>query len=152
MPDSRPDTYEHILEVQKSINLAVVNLLRRSELHDLTKLEHPEVGYLDEHNHKLETLRVNSPEYKESLLALKPALDHHYAKNRHHPEHYPDRMRGMSLLDLLEMMCDCYASSQRQHSGNLRMSIQSMQERFGFTDELKQIFMNTIEELFGHDV
>ena len=32
-------------------------------------------------------LTYGSDEYKACLTEMKPALDHHYAANRHHPEH-----------------------------------------------------------------
>jgi hypothetical protein len=36
-------------------------------------------------------------EHKHSLADLKTALDHHYLRNAHHPEHYPNGVDGMSL-------------------------------------------------------
>ena len=75
---------------------------------------------------------------KSFLEALKPALDIHYANNRHHPEHFPKGIRGMDLLDLLEMICDWKASSERHADGNIFNSIEVNQKRFADL-ELEQV-------------
>lgn len=89
-----------------------------------------------------------TPEYQEHLAAMKPALDHHYAQSRHHPEHFDDGILGMNLVDLCEMFCDWKAATERQNDGNLLKSIQINAQRFGYDDQLKRIFLNTAE-FFG---
>jgi hypothetical protein len=42
------------------------------------------------------------------------ALEHHYRKNSHHPESHKDGIKGMTLLDQLEMLADWTASCRRQ--------------------------------------
>ena len=81
------------------------------------------------------------------LAAMKPALDHHYAANSHHPEHYEKGILGMSLLDLIEMLCDWKAATHRHKDGDIRRSIEINQQRFGYSDSLKQIFLNTVSVL-----
>lgn len=57
----------------------------------------------------------------------------------------PDRgIRGMSLFDLIEMLCDWKAATLRHNDGNIRRSIELNQKRFGYSDELKQILLNTL--------
>lgn len=146
--DSRPDTYAHILQVQRFMGRVVTGLLARAIGHDQSKLVEPEVSVFDEYTPKLAALTYGSDEYKESLDAIRSgALDHHYANNSHHPEHYPDGIQGMSLLDIIEMFCDWKAATLRHDDGDLRKSIEINQERFGYSDELKQIFINTALEL-----
>lgn len=172
----------------------VTDLLRRSWEHDRSKLESPERETFDEFTPKLTATTYGSEEYRSFLAAMKPALDHHYAHNSHHPEHYrwhcgicggsfsdeqapayrwsesethrwcprccpaggsviweaelmdkPDRgIRGMSLFDLIEMLCDWKAATLRHNDGNIRRSIELNQKRFGYSDELKQILLNTL--------
>lgn len=147
--DSRPDTYKHIGTVRKYITQCVNNLLHRADIHDDSKLVSPEVEAFDELTDKLSKLDYGSKEYYDSLkqVDLKSALEHHYAKNRHHPQHYPNGIRGMTLLDITEMLCDWKAASERHETGNIIKSIQENQSRFGFSDELKEIFLNTVKEL-----
>lgn len=78
---------------------------------------------------------------------LKPAIDIHYKNNRHHPEHFANGIKDMTLLDLLEMLCDWKASSERHADGNIYRSIEINQSRFGYSDELKDILKNTVDFL-----
>lgn len=145
--DSRPDTYEHIHAVQALMQLCVENLLQRAHDHDRSKLVSPEVELFNEYTPKLKHLTYGSPEYKESLKLMGPALAHHYANNDHHPENTSEGIRGMSLLSLLEMMCDWMASSRRQNDGCPMKSCDKNQERFQYSDDLKAVFKNTVREL-----
>lgn len=146
--DSRPDTYDHIGKVRKYVSRAIANLLDRAEVHDASKLVSPEVEMFDEFTPKLRDLVYGSDEYKATTKAMGPALAHHYAVNSHHPEHYEDEIRGMSLLDLIEMLCDWKAAGERHATGsNILRSIDLNQQRWGYTDELRSILENTAREL-----
>jgi 16S rRNA C967 or C1407 C5-methylase (RsmB/RsmF family) len=147
--DSRPDTYKHIQVVQGLLGKVLRDFIRRSEEHDQSKLYTPEVEMFDEFTSKLATSTYGSDEYKSFLKALEPALAHHYANNSHHPEHYPDGIRGMNLLDVLEMLCDWKAATLRHNDGDIRKSIEINQGRFGYSDELKQLFYNTLPLIEG---
>lgn len=54
---------------------------------------------------------------------------------------------GMSLLDLIEMLVDWKAASERHADGDFLASIEYNQGRFGYTDEMKAILLNTAREL-----
>ena len=139
------ETLEHIMKVNQFLNMFIVELLKRGQSHDQTKLDHPEVELFAEETPKLAKLEYGTDEYQESLDALKPALEHHYAKNRHHPEHYPNGISGMTLIDLIEMVCDWKASSYRQHNGNILQSIEKVCEKHNAPPEMVQILKNTVE-------
>ena len=47
-------------------------------------------------------------------------------------------------LDILEMLCDWKAATLRHKDGDIRKSIEINQKRFGYSDELKRIFLNTL--------
>lgn len=142
--DSRPETLAHIRTVRGFLKRAAADLLRRSREHDLSKLSDPEKAVFDEYTPKLKGSTYGSDEYKAFLAAMKPALDHHYAHNPHHPEHFPDGVRGMSLLDVLEMLCDWKAATLRHADGDILKSVEINQKRFGYSDELKRIILNTV--------
>lgn len=145
--DSTQDTNDHISSVRKRVWDCVINLLKRGDNHDLSKLESPEKELFDEYTPKLKDSTYGSDEYKGFLKGLKVALDHHYENNSHHPEHYENGISGMSLLDLLEMICDWKAATERHADGDISKSIEINQQRFGYTDELKSILKNTAKEL-----
>ena len=140
-------TANYIREVGKLLDLVISRLLRRKIEHDASKLKSPEREMFEIHSPKLRGLTYGIDEYKKYLADMKPALDHHYACNSHHPEHYPDGIRGMSLLDLIEMVCDWKAATMRHADGNILHSVEINQERFGYSDESKSFILNTIREL-----
>jgi hypothetical protein len=145
--DSACETCEHILEVQRAVDKLVWHLVERAENHDQSKLGPVEKPLFDAYVGRLQGCTYGSDEYRENLAGLKPALDHHYAVNSHHPEHHKNGVRGMNLVEVVEMFCDWHASSKRHADGDLHRSIDINQGRFGYGDDLKAIFHNTADLL-----
>jgi len=176
--DSRRDTAAHMLRVTEFIETCIMNLVRRAQLHDQSKLQSPEKEIFDEMTPKLKTSTYGSEEYKAMLAGMKPALDHHYANNSHHPEHYSPlecilcftprpkdplaccqkcgnsefgtpapSLKGMSLLDILEMLCDWKAAGERHANGSIESSLKVNRVRFGISDQLFVVIENTAREL-----
>ncbi len=145
--DSTKDTLAHIKEVEVGLSIMAVELDRRADLHDLSKLQPPEKEAFDRATPELKGLTYGSLEYHEATDRLGAALTHHYSVNSHHPQYYPDGIDGMSLLDLIEMFCDWRAATKRHADGDLSMSIEINRERFGMSDQLYQIFKNTQKEM-----
>jgi hypothetical protein len=98
-------TMQHIARVQHFLHLFAKALLDRSELHDQSKLESPEVELFTEFTPKLAGSTYGSAEYEGFRKAMGPALQHHYAKNRHHPEHFPDQSPP-EVYELLAQISD----------------------------------------------
>jgi len=152
--DSKQDTQQHITTVSNSICKVIMALNVRAIAHDKSKTEQPEKAVFDEVTPQLKGSTYGSEEYLQFLRDMKPALDHHYAANRHHPEHFENGIRGMTLVDLIEMFCDWYAATQRHADGDIKKSIVINQKRFGYGDDLADMFRNTIallEEQPGND-
>jgi hypothetical protein len=82
------------------------------------------------------------------LGKVKPAIEHHYAKNRHHPEHWPNGIDDMTLLDIVEMLSDWRAATERNKNGNIRTSIEKNTVRYNMSPQLAQIMQNTVREMF----
>ena len=141
------ETQKHIEKVRKYLRIMTDKITTRGVNHDIAKLESPEVEIFAEHTACLKDLEYNSDEYKQHLAAMKPALDHHYATYRHHPEHFSNGINDMNLIDLIEMLADWKAASERQHNGNLLTSIEQNAMRFKMSDQLKQILLNTVKTL-----
>ena len=177
MYDSKEDTLEHIDKVANFINKLDDELLNRGLKHDKSKLEKPEKLIFDEYTPKLKDCTYGSEEYKQYLSEMQVALDHHYKNNRHHPEYFskyvcggcfkefkevPDRcdicsysqfqkesdISQMTLIDLCEMIADWKAATLRHANGDIAKSLEINQKRFKYTDELKQILLNTVKEYF----
>jgi hypothetical protein len=142
------DTFRHIERVRNLLSTCTIEILMRGSKHDQSKLVSPEVEYFTEYTPKLAACTYGSDEYKGYLQAIKPALDHHYANNRHHPEHHKDGVNDMNLIDILEMLCDWKAASERHNDGNIRKSIEINANRFGLSPQLTRILENTADLLF----
>lgn len=138
-------TREHIALVGKNIHTLVRELLTRAENHDATKLKTPEVEAFTEVTPLLAASTYGSPEYDAFKKQLGEALTHHYANNRHHPEHFKRGMHDMNLVDLLELFCDWAASCKRHNDGNLHKSIEINAKRFDMPPMLVSIFENSVQ-------
>jgi hypothetical protein len=138
-------TMRHIEQVRKFLNVVVRELLDRGEAHDQCKMRSPEVEAFTEFTAKLATSTYGSPEYEGFRAAMKPALDHHYAASRHHPEHFANGINDMNLFDVVEMLCDWKAATLRHNDGNLRKSIEHNANRFGMSPQLVKILQNTVD-------
>lgn len=84
-------TWRHIHRVNQLITNFAIQMLRLALVHDQSKLAMPEVeGFSALGLPSLAGLSYGTPEYAEAVAKyLGPALAHHYANNRHHPEHWP---------------------------------------------------------------
>lgn len=141
------ETLEHIDMVNKALSLFLIELKHRGIKHDRSKLEEPESTMFFKYTPKLSDSTYESDEYKQFLREMKPALDHHYRENRHHPEYFKDGINGMNLIDLVEMICDWKAATLRHKDGDIKLSIEKNTERFNISPQLKQILINTVEIL-----
>ena len=140
-------TFRHIERVRNLLNKVIVDLLKRGEKHDQSKLESPEVELFTEYTDKLKNTDYGSDEYNQYKKEMQVALDHHYANNRHHPEHYKNGIEDMTLIDLVEMLLDWKAASERHNTGNILKSIEINGARFHMSPQLVRIFENTAKDL-----
>jgi hypothetical protein len=140
---SNYQTALHIMEVTKNLHVFAKELLDRADEHDASKLEEPEASGYAGVVHKLHGLTYGSPEYKAGLAEIRPTIDHHYANNRHHPQHWKNGVRDMNLVDVVEMFCDWLAASKRHDDGNIHKSIEINGTKFEMGQVLTSVFENT---------
>lgn len=139
--DSAQDTKQHIAAVAANINEIIFRLSKRALKHDTSKLYPPEKPLFDEHTPKLNSLTYGSDAYKQSIQDLGVALEHHYQKNDHHPEHFENGIEDMNIIQLLEMLCDWKAAVERHDDGDLVLSLTHNKKRFGISDELMRLLI-----------
>lgn len=142
--DCTSEVMEHINLVRRYLDVIRAHLSIRAIEHDRSKLVEPEKSAFDQITPLLRTLEYGSPAYREALRQMKPAIDHHYRSNRHHPEHFVDGVAGMDLIDLVEMVADWMAAADRK-DGNVHMDKNI--ERFKLSPQLTAIIDNTIVRL-----
>lgn len=142
--DSTNDTADHIGKVQNYLFDVAEEFANRAMRHDASKFHSPEKELFDEFTPKLAGCTYGSEEYKQFISELKPALDHHYSINSHHPEHYPNGVNGMDLFDLVEMFFDWKAATMRHNDGDIVKSIEINEKRFNISPQISDIFRNTL--------
>lgn len=137
-------------ETQKHIDLVrlllriIANALRlRGEDHDKSKFSPEEAEAFALVGAKLRGSTYGSEEYIANLEAIRPALQHHYANNRHHPEHHANGVNDMNLVDLVEMFADWFAATYRHADGDIFKGIDINTVRFGMDRQLVSILQNT---------
>lgn len=140
---------EHQDTVRAGLAMAASILVVRAITHDRSKIAEPEItGFTQlKNDHDLSTYPYASEEYRAALRQHKPVIQDHYAKNDHHPEHFPNGIAGMSLMALIEMLADWDAAKDRSPGGNLLDSILKNADRFGYDAVITQILINTAVEL-----
>jgi hypothetical protein len=145
--DVMRSTAAHIRRVGELLVQASADLAHRAVHHDASKWSEEEWPAFESATPKLAAMTYGSEEYKAALQEIKPALAHHYGANQHHPEYFGGDWAAMSLLDLIEMLCDWKAASERHEDGSLERSITINQERFGYSDHMRRILWNTAVDM-----
>lgn len=140
------ETSSHIRLVARFLHHFAKELLDRADRHDESKLHKPEVDALSKAK-PLAGMTYGTAEFINEKKKIQSALDHHYAKNDHHPEHFKDGVNDMNLVQLVEMLCDWKASSTRHNDGNIRKSIEINADRFGLSPQVVAILENTVDFL-----
>ena len=147
MTKSEEDTRMHIGKVRFHLAAVMANLAERANAHDASKLEEPELSGFEGLSQQLAALKYGSEEYYLALRSGRDTIAHHYAHNSHHPEHWPNGIGGMSLLDILEMLADWKAAGERTKDGSMAKSLEVNFERFQIEEPLRSILISTAREL-----
>jgi len=143
------ETQEHIQKVSDYILRVVSLLINAAKIHDKSKLESPEMESFAVATPKLKGLMYGSDEYRATLREIKPAIEHHYKNNSHHPEYFKNGVADMNLLEIVEMFCDWNAAAKRHDNGDIFRSLDINQDRFKIESQLISIFKNTVAILEG---
>lgn len=147
---SKMETSEHIRIVSRYVNKIVHELIYRGNWHDHTKLQNPEAEGFATVFEKMKDVEYGSKEYEECKNSITDTIQHHYEYNRHHPEHFENGIDDMSIVDLVEMLCDWKAASKKNKKGSLEKSINVCCEKYNISPQLKNILINSIP-FFGDD-
>lgn len=117
-------------------------LKQRGLDHDNSKLKDPEkIGW--EAIDKEPKYEYGSDEYFDKINRYKEVFDHHYTQNSHHPEHFKNPEHEMSLVDLLEMLCDWFSYKDYFTETEGITIIDQQCERFNFSNTIRDILLIT---------
>lgn len=148
MTTSRQDTLRHIQAVQTNMDEMIALLRARSNKHDLSKLQEPEMtGYAGLHA-DMRGVSYGTPEYAAVIERYRSTVEHHYNHNDHHPQHHAAGVAGMSMLMLLEMLADWKAAAeQRDTGGSLSRSLDHYEQQPACDRTIARLLRQTAEEL-----
>jgi len=120
-------------------------VMLRGNRHDESKYSKEEFIPYSAVIDKFEQYPYGSKEREAIYESIRPALDHHFQQNRHHPEHFADKIEGMNLIDLLEMLCDWKSATQNNPDklGDLETSIAVATKKYNISPQLARILYNT---------
>lgn len=143
------DTLKHTYNVYKNLNTVAKLLRLRGVSHDQSKLaDDIEYDTFEEfHSKNKLNAEYGTVEYDNEKSQLKQGLIQHYKNNSHHPEHYSNGLDGMSLLDIMEMLADWKAATDRHENDNIYKSLEINKKRYNMSDQLYNILLNTVKEL-----
>lgn len=145
------DLVQHKAWVAENMQAVANDLFQRAAIHDNSKFEPEEFELYEQVFPELQKYAYGTPELRAVYGKLKPALKHHFEVNRHHPEYHENGINGMTLIDLIEMVCDWLAASRRSQTG-IAKGLEINKERYGISDQLFEIIKNTVREIAPLDL
>lgn len=147
--DSSADTLMHIRRVNELVNQSAINLINRAINHDYTKLQEPEKSGFDMLTPEFRKIPYGSPEYYERINHpdIKFAIEHHHKVHSHHTEHHKHGIEDMTLMDMIEMLCDWKAATERNPTGVFSEHLAINIKRFNVPDSLARVLRRTAMEL-----
>lgn len=142
------DTWLHKYLVSKLLLEQSFDIQKRSLEHDNSKMTNDvEIEGYGRIGPKLSTVKFGSNEFNQYKEEMQPAIDHHMCNNRHHVESHENGIKDMNLIDLLEMLADWKAAGSRRSDSTIENSINRMNERYQFGDDIVQLLRNTADYL-----
>lgn len=136
----------HISGVRDRCLKLAEELYRRGMEHDLSKRSPEEFEPMAQNFAALRQTEYGSDAYNRARSLIQPAVDLHYSRNTHHPEHYQDGIKGMCLLDIIEMICDWAEASKGSLNGSMAKSMEVNKKRFGISEQLFAVMENTVKK------
>lgn len=141
------DTLLHIGEVQENLEVISSKLKQRGLAHDRTKLQELEFDGFVSTREKFKKANYGSPEYQECIELTKPAVEHHYANNRHHTGFHKNGIDDMTLIDIIEMIADWRAAARRSPDKTLEDTLDYAIKKYKIEPQLAKVIIKTLEQL-----
>ena len=141
--------HRHRDRVAKHLAPIIEELVNRAADHDDSKLREDELPAYASAQEAFEVTPFGTPEYQAIKDKIMPTIKEHYRKNPHHPEHYENGISGMTLVDVIEMLCD-WASATKNHDvgSTMKKSLEFAIKKYNISTDLASILYNTAKE-FG---
>lgn len=140
----------HIKNVRKDMRELASIIVSRSDEHDASKLEEPELsGYIQMDQEP--RYPYGTREYQEKMKKYSWLFRQHWKTNRHHPEYFKD-IGGFesqaNLIDVIEMLCDWLSYKNNLTYLDATKLVAQQCKRFGFSETMENLLMNTLRDYF----
>ncbi len=126
---------KHKILVFLNIWAVITKLFKRALCHDNSKLRFSEAKKTIPLVKESIVINYDSPEYKDFLNKNKDALQLHYSRSDHHPEHF-NSYKDMPMVALIEMVSDWKAATKKNPNGDLNKSFEIAKKRHNMSDEI----------------
>ena len=143
------DLVDHKQRVAGYMQLLANDLFWRSARHDNSKFSDEEFEAYEEAFPELQKYAYGTPEFKAALEKIRPAVEHHYHENDHHPEYHNNGVNDMTLVQLMEMLCDWLAASERSQVSFARF-LEGAKGKYGIDEQLFAIICQTVVRYAPH--
>lgn len=151
--ESAGKTIDAILKHKKSVRDKLLflseELRKRAEEHDNSKLQFPEIEWLIEMD-KEPRCQYGTKEYYDKMNKWKKFFIHHYAQNRHHPDHYPNGIDDMDLIDITEFLADIVSYYEVLQAHDCEKVLDDQEKRFQINGQLRNVLSNTLNNYFSN--
>jgi len=137
----------HRVEVQENLAQMRSVLKKRGIVHDKSKFTAIEFDAFVSTRPKFSKANYGTTEYQECVDEIKPAIDHHYSNNRHHPGFFKNGFANMNLFDILEMLADWKAASNRSPDLSFLDSLPIAFKKYSIPENMQTHIMNTLASL-----
>lgn len=137
----------HISQVSSLLRAFARRLEERADRHDMSKLFPDEFqGFCQlDANRDQQKEEYGSKSYEDGIKNIE-AVKLHQSRNPHHPEYWPNGIKDMSFIDIVEMLFDWEAARRaRDTEEDINKTWLTRQRRFGLSDE-ELSFLRTLWE------
>jgi len=145
--DVMRETFSHVRRVGNLMLDIGQEINRRAMSHDDSKFSAEEFESFARETPGHREITYGSDEYRAALDRIRPVVNLHQKRNRHHPEYHDGGVCDMTLIDLIEMLADWKAAGERHADGSIVRSIEICADRFDLSAEMTRLLQLTAASL-----
>ena len=135
----------HISSVRRRVTLVCAALMNRAITHDNSKYSEKELNAHISMADEMDGIKYGTDAYYAIKRKYESLSAEHFANNRHHPEHHPNGIDDMNLVDVIEMLCDWLTGSENTGTP-VERSLEINEERYNVSPQLMKLLRNTIRD------
>lgn len=135
----------HISGVRRRVTLVCTALMNRAITHDNSKYSEKELNAHISMTDEMDGVKYGTDTYYAIKRRYESLSAEHSANNRHHPEHHPNGIDDMNLVDVIEMLCDWLTGSENTGTP-VERSLEINEEHYNVSPQLMNLLRNTIRD------